>query len=180
MPFLFIEYSKPRLLITVATIVLFFNVPCSIISIAQIPIILSPSTILPFSSEKTTLSASPSKDIPTSAPCSKTAFAIFSGYTAPQLSLIFVPFGSTLVKISSAPSSLKASGAALYDAPFAQSTTILSPFKSIFLGNVFFTNSTYLPIPSILYALPIEYGSNAGSLLSIILSISCSVISASL
>ena len=30
-------------------------------------------------------------------------------YTAPQLSLIFVPFGSTLVKISSAPSSLKAS-----------------------------------------------------------------------
>ena len=60
-----------------------------------------------------------------------------------------MPMGITL-----APNSLKTSGAELYAAPFAQSTTILKPAREI-LSAVALINSIYLPAAfSILLARP--------------------------
>ena len=84
----------------------------------------------PFSSEKITRSASPSKAIPKSASSNLVVFAILLGNIAPQSRFIFLPLGSTPITIASAPSSKRTSGPTLYDAPFAQSKTTFIPFKS--------------------------------------------------
>ena len=88
--------------------------------------ILSPSTITPFSSTKMVLSASPSKAIPTSAFNSNTLSIKLLGNVEPLLSLTLVPSGLTFMDTTSAPSSHNILGATLYAAPFAQSITILN------------------------------------------------------
>ena len=111
--------------------------------------------MFPFSSEKITLSASPSKAMPKSAPCNLVSLAILSGNIAPHWKLIFFPFGSAPIMLVSAPSSNKTSGPTLYDAPFAQSNTTFNPLKSSCFGSICLTNSEYLPLASsILLALP--------------------------
>ena len=68
-----IALRKPRLHITVDTTVLFFRIPCRLKSRAQMANrIVSPSTSSPFSSTRITLSASPSRAMPTSAFVSRT------------------------------------------------------------------------------------------------------------
>ncbi len=71
----------------------------------------SPATTWPFSSATMTLSASPSRAMPRSAPFARTAAAIPSGCMAPQLSLMFRPLGSTWSGMTFAPSSSKTAGA---------------------------------------------------------------------
>ncbi len=127
--------------ITVPTIVLLFNLPFSFKHVPHMARTWSPSTMLPFSSEAISRSASPSKESPTSAPVSKTSLWISSGLVEPQFTFIFIPLGSLWITYTCAPNSWRSSGAALYVAPFPQSTATLSPFKSI--SNVLFKKSIY-------------------------------------
>ena len=71
----------------------------------------SPVTGFPMASEKITRSASPSNEIPISAPCLRTSSPAASGKSAPQWSLMLTPSGSVPMAITSAPSSRKISGA---------------------------------------------------------------------
>ncbi|MBA7708864.1 hypothetical protein ES703_117768 [subsurface metagenome] len=71
--------ESPKLLIIVVTTVLFFSIPSSFNFFAHIAIILSPLTMLPFSSTAINLSPSPSKASPISALVSTTSFARFPG-----------------------------------------------------------------------------------------------------
>ena len=89
----------------------------------------SPSTIFPFSSQRIARSASPSRAIPTSAPDCLTFWIMAAGSVEPQPSLIFSPSGEIPIGITSAPSSLSNTGAISYPAPFAQSTTTVSPSR---------------------------------------------------
>ena len=72
-------------------------------------------------------SASPSSARPRSAPAVTTAFAIASGWRAPQPALMFLPSGETARRITSAPARRNASGATRKAAPLAQSRTTFSP-----------------------------------------------------
>ena len=62
----------------------------------------------------------------------------------PHLSFIFIPFGWLPITNISAPNSDNTVGAILYEAPFAQSTTIFIPSRDRLLGKVFFKNCIYL------------------------------------
>src|SRR5210317_1439032 len=94
--------------------------------------------ILPVSSHKIILSASPSRAIPKCALYFLTARLILYGYVEPQRSLIFSPFGLTPIDITFAPNDFKSTGPALYPAPFAQSKTIRIPFRLKLLGRLLF------------------------------------------
>ena len=69
--------------------------------------------------------------------------------------LIFKPLGFIPSDITLAPNSVNNLGAALYPAPFAQSITILIPFKLKFEGKFFLSILIYFSFAfSILFTLP--------------------------
>ena len=80
---------------------------------AIMAIILSPSTIPPFSSTRIVLSASPSRAIPTSAFTSITLLIRLSGNVDPLFSFTLVPSGFTFIGMTVAPSSHNILGATL-------------------------------------------------------------------
>ena len=152
---------------SVVTTVLPLRLPFRIISSAQMAMTLSPSTISPASSQKITLSASPSRAMPRSAPVSRTRFFRSSGLSEPQSVFMFLPSGFTPIVTTSAPSSWNMIGETLYPAPLAQSRTILIPSSVRFGGKEFLANTTYLPgASSILCALPMSPGEARSWLLS--------------
>ena len=132
------------------------------------PINTSPSIISPLSSTTTRRSASPSNAKPTSARKRFTSSAKFCGCSAPQFSLIFLPFGLLLSTITSAPSSLKIVGATLYAAPFATSNTMRSLRSVRPCGNELLICTIQRPITSSTrFATPISMPSLAASLIKL-------------
>ena len=122
---------RPRLLITVQAMVEPLRLPSACMARAHKVSTRSPATVAPVSSVKMTRSASPSNEMPRSAPCSRTAWAACSGCSAPTPALMFKPSGSTPSFVTFAPSSLKISGARRYAAPCPQSTTNFMPLRSV-------------------------------------------------
>ena len=124
----------------------FFKRPRSLKYLPQINIILSPSTISPFSSTAIHLSPSPSKATPTCAPFSTTNFANASGWVEPTPLLILSPSGFVAIVSKSAPKSAnKRDTNALVD-PLAPSTAMCIPSKSS--GIVCSKNCVYFKAPS--------------------------------
>ena len=119
----------PRLLITVVTIVSCFKRPCSSMYFPQMYIILSPSTIFPFSSTAIQRSPSPSKAIPNCDPFSTTIFCNCSGCVEPTLSLILIPLGFVAMVLKSSSKSAYNRGINALVAPLAASTDTLIPSK---------------------------------------------------
>ncbi|SKY98806.1 Uncharacterised protein [Mycobacteroides abscessus subsp. abscessus] len=72
-------------------------------------------------------SASPSNAMPRSAPCSSTAACNFSMCVEPQSALMLMPSGSAWMVVTVAPALANTCGPTCAAAPFAQSTTTLSP-----------------------------------------------------
>ena len=103
--------SKARLLIFVATIAFLVSNPFSNMYFANIAKRASPLAILPFSSQTTKRSASPSNAIPKLAFLFFTSFCIACGFKAPQSLFMFRPFGLTFKTKTSAPSSANTFGA---------------------------------------------------------------------
>ncbi len=122
-------WTKPRLLITVATTVSLTRVPDSRIARASTASSWSPSTTVPVASTASTRSASPSTAKPTSAPCSTTALRSGSRWVEPQPSLMFSPSGSAWMAITSAPAARSACGPTTAAAPSAQSSTTFTPSR---------------------------------------------------
>ena len=112
-PTVSIARSRPRLLITVITITLSDNFPFRNACIPKIASNSSPSTMSPFSSQRTRRSASPSCAIPIFAFSSLTAFDKVSGCSLPQPTLIFIPSGTFPIEMTSAPKWVRVDGVVL-------------------------------------------------------------------
>ena len=121
---------KPKLLMTVVTIVPWFKRFCSAKYFAQIYIILSPSTMFPNSSTAMTRSPSPSNARPASAPFSTTNSANASGCVEPTPSLMFNPSGEVPIVKNSVSRSANSRLTLVAVAPFAASTQTVIPSKS--------------------------------------------------
>ena len=126
-----INLCKPRFDITV-TVTAVFKMPCSLRYPATIHLILSPSIALPFSSVAMSLSASPSKARPKSAPSLFISADKLSILVDPQFLLMLIPSGELPIQITSAPRRSYTSGATSYPAPFAVSKITLLPLKYFF------------------------------------------------
>ena len=92
--------KKPRLLITVATTVSLASCPDSFRAPASTASTWSPSTVRPVASTARQRSASPSRAIPRSAPCSSTAERRASMWVEPALRLMLVPSGSAWIRMT--------------------------------------------------------------------------------
>ena len=134
---------KPKLDITVDTIVLSFNLPRSFKYLPQMNIIWSPSTRLPSSSTAKQRSPSPSKATPTSAPVSFTRACNFSVCVEPTPSLMLIPSGEVAIVVKSVPKSANKRLTNGEVAPLAPSTATLIPDKSPEIVDT--RNSKYLP-----------------------------------
>ena len=123
-----IAWTKPRLLITVATTVSLASGRASRIARARIARIWSPSTTLPSWSTARQRSASPSRAKPTSAPCSRTASCSDSEVGRAAAVVDVQPVGrSRGWRTTSAPALAQRARAGSDAAPSAQSSTTLSP-----------------------------------------------------
>ncbi len=149
--------KKPKLLITVAITRLFSSRPCSLYHFAQIAIIWSPVISRPVSSTAMSRSPSPSNARPMSASRSRTLALSPSVYREPHRSLMLSPSGAQCMTVTSAPSSEKIVGAALYVAPLAQSSTIRIPSSDRVSGKLLLQKTMYRPIASSMrWAFPIS------------------------
>ena len=112
---------------TVVTTVFPASVPFSIMSLAHMTRMWSPSMTSPFSSTHRQRSASPSCAMPMSAPSASTVFCSDSRCVEPQASLMLTPSGSAWITCTSAPRRRRTRGMQSYAAPFAQSSTTFKP-----------------------------------------------------
>ena len=104
--------------------------PCARRWTAARAISSSPSTTRPVRSTASTRSPSPSKAKPTACPPLTTASASASTCVEPQPALMLRPSGASAIAVTRAPRRRKASGAARWVAPLAQSSTTSRPPRS--------------------------------------------------
>ena len=130
---------------TVVTIVFFSSKPLLERYEPMMYMILSPSTISPFSSTAIKRSLSPSKARPIAAPTSFTFSCKCSGWVEPTPSLMFKPSGFSPMTVNWAPKSAKIWRALVEAAPFAVSKTTCMPSSWTPVDT---RNSWYLRKPS--------------------------------
>ena len=136
---------NPKLLITVDTIVSLLSVPWFLKCLPRMNMILSPSTISPFSSTAIQRSPSPSKLNPRSAPVSFTKATNASGCVDPTPSLMLIPFGLSPIVWKSVSKSANRRVNIEAVAPFAPSSATLIPDNE---STVFCRNWLYFNVPS--------------------------------